>query len=146
MVNNIFNNEEFSEENEPKKERIQKILYDLMKELLVIEKEEIEPVYDPVYGLIEIFPWESEILTLNEIQKLKWIRQQSLINFSFPGAVHTRFEHSLGTLYIGDKIFGTETYNRILGKTITFDEVENSVDIFIRYFPNITCYQIEEIF
>ena len=58
-------------------------------------------INDPVHGFIEIN--SSLILTLINhpvFQRLRRIRQLSLSSQVYPGAMHTRFHHALGALYL----------------------------------------------
>ena len=58
-------------------------------------------VNDPVYGFIDI-PGDFifEIIESRWIQRLRHIRQLGLTNFVYPGATHSRFQHSLGALHL----------------------------------------------
>ncbi len=61
-------------------------------------------VNDPVYGFIR-FP-EPEILQLIDhrwFQRLRYIRQMGPAHLVYPGAVHTRFHHSLGAVHLMGK-------------------------------------------
>ncbi len=61
-------------------------------------------VNDPVYGFIR-FP-EPEILQLMDhkwFQRLRNIRQMGPAHLVYPGAVHTRFHHSLGAVHLMGK-------------------------------------------
>ncbi len=61
-------------------------------------------VNDPVYGFIR-FP-EPEILELIDhrwFQRLRYIRQMGPAHLVYPGAVHTRFHHSLGAVHLMGK-------------------------------------------
>lgn len=58
-------------------------------------------VNDPVYGFIK-FP-EPEILRLINhpwFQRLRGIKQMGMAQLVYPGAVHTRFHHSLGAAHL----------------------------------------------
>lgn len=56
---------------------------------------------DPVHGDITIkIDKELEILDTPEIQRLRGIKQLGTANLVYPSAVHTRFEHSLGTFFL----------------------------------------------
>lgn len=63
-----------------------------------------EKIYDNVYGFIYLTKEEKELLSTPYFQRLNHIRQLGLSYFVFPGAVHTRFSHSLGVLYIAEKM------------------------------------------
>ena len=55
---------------------------------------------DPIYGLIKVPDFLLEIIHHPLFQRLRWISQMSLAQMVYPGAVHTRFEHSLGTMHL----------------------------------------------
>lgn len=55
-------------------------------------------IHDPVWGTIRLHPWEVAVLNLPLFQRLRQIRQTSLVCYVFPGCNHTRFEHTLGVL------------------------------------------------
>jgi len=56
---------------------------------------------DPIYGFIFV-PKELLDTVVHHplFQRLRWISQMSLAQMVFPSAVHSRFEHSLGTMYL----------------------------------------------
>lgn len=61
---------------------------------------------DPLYGNIEIiFPEIDRLLRTYDILRLKHIRQANLTSLVFPGATHTRFSHSLGSMYLAQETF-----------------------------------------
>jgi len=55
---------------------------------------------DPVYGVVPITTMEEQILKLPLMNRLKNIKQLGLAYLAFPGANHTRFEHSVGTMQV----------------------------------------------
>jgi uncharacterized protein len=61
-------------------------------------------IIDPIYGHVAITSFEQLIINTPEMARLRRISQLGLADFAFPGANHTRFEHSVGTLFIADKI------------------------------------------
>ncbi len=64
----------------------------------------VKIVNDPVYGFIR-FP-EPELLRVIDhrwFQRLRRIKQMGLADFVYPGAVHTRFAHSLGACHLAGK-------------------------------------------
>ncbi|MCJ7443432.1 MAG: HD domain-containing protein [Methanotrichaceae archaeon] len=63
-----------------------------------------KPIHDPIYGAI--YPDELEWLLIKSrpMQRLKGIKQLGLVDTVYPGANHTRFEHSLGTMHMAGLI------------------------------------------
>jgi len=55
-------------------------------------------VRDPIQMDIELTPLEVRVIDTHAFQRLRHIKQLGTASFVFPGATHTRFEHSLGTL------------------------------------------------
>ena len=62
----------------------------------------VDKVMDSVYGYIDVTKVEREIIALPIFKRLHMIKQLSLVDFVFPSAVHTRFSHSLGVMYMAD--------------------------------------------
>lgn len=62
---------------------------------------------DPIHGSIGITETEDLFIKSKEFQRLKYIRQLGNAHFVFPGAVHNRFSHSVGTMHIASKIFSS---------------------------------------
>jgi HD superfamily phosphohydrolase len=59
---------------------------------------------DPLYKDMK-FPKDIvHLIDTPYIQRLRGISQLGVISWVFPGATHTRFQHSLGTMHIGYKI------------------------------------------
>ncbi|TFH48338.1 MAG: HD domain-containing protein, partial [Bacteroidia bacterium] len=58
-------------------------------------------INDPVYGFISI-PGDLifDLVSHPWFQRLRYIRQLGLTSYVYPGAVHTRFQHSLGAMYL----------------------------------------------
>lgn len=64
-------------------------------------------VLDSVYGFI-VFPLEIwEFIDTPEFQRLRNIKQVGCLSWVFPGAVHSRFEHCLGTGHLAQKYIKT---------------------------------------
>ena len=57
-------------------------------------------IRDPLYGFIGISKLEKKIIDTPIFQRLRRIKQLSNTHIVYPAAMHTRFEHSLGTLYL----------------------------------------------
>src|SRR5438034_7722286 len=61
-------------------------------------------IRDAVHGDIEMSSLEVELMDTPEFQRLRGIRQLGTAYLVFPSAVHTRFEHSLGTSWMAHRI------------------------------------------
>ena len=61
-------------------------------------------IRDSVYGDINLNPFEVRIMDMTQFQRLRRIKQLGLIGLIYPGATHTRFEHSVGTMNLGSKL------------------------------------------
>jgi hypothetical protein len=59
-------------------------------------------IKDPVHGYIEVAPYVLDLLDSAVLQRLRYIRQLGFSYLVYPGANHTRFEHSLGTLHLAN--------------------------------------------
>lgn len=57
-------------------------------------------IRDPIHGYIELDELAIAILDTVELQRLRRIRQLGFSYLVYPGANHTRFEHSLGTYHL----------------------------------------------
>ncbi|MBQ2652350.1 MAG: HD domain-containing protein [Methanobrevibacter sp.] len=61
-------------------------------------------IRDSVYGDISLNKFEERIMDMPQFQRLRRIKQLGLISLIYPGATHTRFEHSVGTMNLGYKL------------------------------------------
>lgn len=59
----------------------------------------------PVHGFIQLNVWEREIVNHLDFQRLRRIRQLAWTDYIYPGAMHTRFEHSLGVMHVATRLF-----------------------------------------
>lgn len=59
----------------------------------------------PVHGFITLNDWEREIISQPAFQRLRRIRQLGWTDQVYPGAMHTRFEHSLGVMHVATKLY-----------------------------------------
>lgn len=57
-------------------------------------------IRDPLHGYIEFDELARAIIDTREMQRLRRIRQLGFSYLVYPGANHTRFEHSLGTYHL----------------------------------------------
>ncbi len=61
---------------------------------------EIRKIRDPIHGFITLTPKEFEIVDSPLFQRLRGIKQLAFAHLVYPGALHSRFEHSLGVFHI----------------------------------------------
>src|SRR5690606_38063739 len=58
-------------------------------------------INDPVYGFISIpSGLVFDLIEHPYFQRLRYIKQVSLTHLVYPGALHTRFQHALGAMYL----------------------------------------------
>jgi len=59
----------------------------------------------PVHGFIKLNDWERAIVDTPTFQRLRRIRQLAWTEYVYPGATHTRFEHSLGVMHTASRVY-----------------------------------------
>lgn len=62
-------------------------------------------IRDPVHGHIAVSDAESALLDCRAYQRLRAIKQLGFSEFSFPGATHNRYLHSLGVCHLAGLAF-----------------------------------------
>ncbi len=62
-------------------------------------------IRDPVHGSISFTDGEVAVLDSREFQRLRTIKQLGFAEFSFPGATHNRYLHSLGVNHLVGQSF-----------------------------------------
>jgi HD superfamily phosphohydrolase len=61
-------------------------------------------IKDPVHGYVYITEEEKEITDSFPVQRLHRLRQLAGAEYVYPGANHTRFEHSVGVMYLAGRV------------------------------------------
>ena len=61
-------------------------------------------IRDPIHGLIELSRKELALINTRAFQRLRRIRQLAMAFLVYPGALHTRFDHSIGVVHIAARI------------------------------------------
>jgi HD superfamily phosphohydrolase len=59
---------------------------------------------DPIHGDIELSSVETAVLDLPVMQRLRGIKQLGTAHLVYPGALHTRFDHSIGVCAVAHRI------------------------------------------
>lgn len=62
-------------------------------------------ICDPVHGFIRFSEKEKRVIDSRPFQRLRYIRQMGVAYLVYPGAVHTRFEHSLGVMELAGRMY-----------------------------------------
>ena len=91
-----------------------------------------ETIRDPVQGDISITLLERAIIDTEEFQRLRKILQLGACHFVYPGATHTRFSHSLGTLHMATKMYEMCNINHEKYSTSTLLQVTKYQQFLIR--------------
>ncbi len=63
-------------------------------------------IRDPIHGYIELDTLTLSLIDSPQVQRLRRISQLGLSNLVYPGANHTRFEHSLGVMHLATMLTG----------------------------------------
>lgn len=70
--------------------------------------EEKHVINDPIHEVMRIGDgnknWIKPFIDTDQFQRLRHVKQMGLADIAYPGAVHTRFNHSIGTSYIASRI------------------------------------------
>lgn len=71
-------------------------------------------IHDPVHKTIILDEFEQMLLHTRHVQRLRNIQQLGLVDHVYPGANHTRFEHSIGTMHMAS----------VIGQSLSLEEEE----------------------
>lgn len=77
-------------------------------------------IKDPIYGYVPVTETEKEIIDSYPVQRLHRLRQLAGAEFVYPGANHTRFEHSIGVMYLAGRL----SENPNLSQHLSEDEIQ----------------------
>jgi uncharacterized protein len=89
-----------------------------------ISQNKLKIFNDPVYGFINIPETSAfDVLEHPFFQRLRRIKQLGLSHLVYPGALHTRFHHALGAMYLMGQAIETLKYK---GLNISPEEVQGA--------------------
>jgi hypothetical protein len=75
---------------------------------------------DPIWGVVELYPWEVAILDSPLLQRLRRVKQLGFAHAVYPGAMHSRLEHTLGVVEAAERMMRAlernADYHRTFGK------------------------------
>ncbi len=66
---------------------------------------QLKKIYDSVHGFIRFNEIENALIDSAPFQRLHYLHQLGIAYLVYPGATHTRFEHSLGAMELATRIF-----------------------------------------
>jgi hypothetical protein len=61
-------------------------------------------IRDPIHGFVFREPTEQGIIDTNVFQRLRRLKQLAFAYLVYPGAMHTRFDHSLGAFHVASRV------------------------------------------
>lgn len=64
-------------------------------------------ICDPIHGFIRFGADEKQLIETLAFQRLRYLNQMGVSYLVYPGATHSRFEHSLGVMELASRIFRT---------------------------------------
>ncbi|MEM4701797.1 MAG: HD domain-containing protein, partial [Candidatus Bathyarchaeia archaeon] len=73
-------------------------------------------IKDPVHGYVYITEEEKKIIDSYPVQRLRRLRQLAGAEYVYPGANHTRFEHSIGVMYLAGKVAENPNVSQLVGE------------------------------
>jgi uncharacterized protein len=78
----------------------------------------------PIHGFVTLNDWEWEIISQPAFQRLRRIRQLGWTDYIYPGAMHTRFEHSLGVMHTATLLYDSiiKSSKSILTSELAYDD------------------------
>jgi uncharacterized protein len=62
-------------------------------------------IRDPIHGLVQFNDLEREIINSPTFQRLRRVKQLAWTDYVYPGAMHNRFEHSIGVMHLAGRLF-----------------------------------------
>jgi HD superfamily phosphohydrolase len=77
-------------------------------------------IKDPVHGYVYITEEEKALIDSYPVQRLHRLRQLAGAEYVYPGANHTRFEHSIGVMHLASRVAENPNISQHIGE----DEAE----------------------
>lgn len=90
----------------------------------------VKKIHDSIHGYISLSNFALQIIDHKYFQRLRKLKQLGSCNYIFPNAVHTRFEHSIGTYYLAHE----------LTKTIIAETNQKDIEDYLRTIPELQNY------
>ena len=64
----------------------------------------MKKIFDEIHGYITLNDIETRLVDTSIFQRLRRIKQTSLAYIVYPGAMHTRFSHSIGSMHLANRL------------------------------------------
>lgn len=87
-------------------------------------------MHDSIHGFINLSYFAIKVIDTPQFQRLRYIKQLGTCPYVFPNAVHTRFEHSIGTYNVASECLDT---------IVTYTEAEE-IDEYLANIPELQNY------
>lgn len=68
---------------------------------------DFKTMHDSIHGFIHLSYFAVKIIDTPEFQRLRYIKQLGTCSYVFPNAIHSRFEHSIGTYHVASECINT---------------------------------------
>jgi hypothetical protein len=88
-------------------------------EKLMLPRSYWSEIKDPVHGYVYVTEEEKAVIDSYPVQRLHRLRQLAGAEYVYPGANHTRFEHSVGVMYLAGRV----TENPYISQLVSEDEI-----------------------
>jgi HD superfamily phosphohydrolase len=88
-------------------------------------RDKLIKINDPIHGFIVFPSFFGRILDSEPMQRLSRVRQLAGANFVFPGANHTRFEHSIGVAALAQRLI--ENLRNIHGISFSDEDLHDGM-------------------
>ncbi len=72
-------------------------------------KKQFHEIRDPIHVFVRLDTDERKVVDSVPFQRLRHIKQLAMTYLVYPGAVHTRFEHSLGVMELASRVYDVIT-------------------------------------
>jgi len=86
-------------------------------------------IYDPIHGHLEFDDYVWDIIDTPEFQRLRNLFQLGNCSYVFPGATHTRFEHSIGVAYLSNRLTNHLIKSSKENKTFNFYDINSEFNV-----------------
>ena len=109
----------------------------------------LKVIKDPVYGNIPLSYVDSLILSSTVFNRLHNIRQNGVAYMVYPGAITTRFLHSVGVMHLATECFIHAIHNAPIHYLKSFlerlrDEIKDILDTQINYIVDVISSNLEK--